>query len=175
MKSINFSTGIWREYAVNGDETNTVRVNIADPNLEKRMNEVDAAAHEWFERLKTDHSPQTLFEADEALRIMLDKVFGTPISAKAFGETNIFTPVGEDGDFLFTAFCKAFGELLAEDAKAYAEAHAPQPAVPRPEITKYLPQGKPIAGLAQPYGGGIPDVSGLTDEQRRTLLKELLK
>lgn len=172
MKSIYFDTGIWREYAVNGDESNTIRVNIADPNLEKRLNETDAAAKEWFERLKTDNSPEIMFEADEALRIMLDNVFNSPISAKAFGNTNIFTPVGEDGEFLFTAFCNAFGKALEEDAKAYAQAHKPQPAAPSPHIRKYLPDGS--VAFAKPLDAQVPDISGFTQEQKQALLRQLL-
>lgn len=176
MRSIDYSTGIWREYAINGDETNTIRVNIADPGILARMDEVVAEAKAWTERLRTDHTPETLAEADEALRVLLDRAFGTPISAKAFGKTSIFTPVNADGTFLLTAFCEAFGAALREDAEAFRAAHT-KPDAPRPEVAQYLvapKDGKPVAAFAHPYGAPLPDVKSLTEEQRRALLAQLL-
>lgn len=172
MKSINFNTGIWREYAINGDENNTIRVNIADPNLFKRMEEVSKQARAIFDRLKADHSPQTLAEADTELRGVLDHVFGVGFSDKVFGMSSIFTPVGDGDTFLIAAFLEAFGAVLGEDADSYRAAHT-KPA-PRPEVAKYLPRETPLATLAQPYSSGIPDVSGLTAEQKKALLAQLL-
>ena len=64
MKSINFQTGVWREYAVNGDETNTVRVNISDINVIGRMQSIIGQAQEMFTNLREQHDPQTLMEQD---------------------------------------------------------------------------------------------------------------
>ena len=174
MKSIHFETGIWREYAVNGDENNVIRVNIADPNLLHRMEEVDARAHELFARLEASHTPEALSEADKTLRDLLDHIFGDGFSGKAFGAASVFTPVGDGDTFLFTAFCEAFGAALQEDAEAYRASHR-QPAAPRPEVSCYLPRETPLAGLSQPYSSGVPDVSGLTAEQKTALLRELMK
>lgn len=162
MKSINFQTGVWREYAVNGDETNTVRVNISDINVIGRMQDIIGQAQEMFANLREQHDPQTLMEHDKALRGLLDGVFGAGFSDRVFGMTNVFTPVGDGDDMLFTAFCKAFTEVLQADAQAYAETRKPEI---RPEVQKYLPEQEPA----------VPDVSALNEEQRRALLAELMK
>lgn len=162
MKSINFQTGVWREYAVNGDETNTVRVNISDINVIGRMQSIIGQAQEMFTNLREQHDPQTLMEHDKALRGLLDEVFGSGFSARVFGVTNVFTPVGDGDDMLFTAFCKAFTEVLQADAQEYAAAAKP---APRPEVQKYLPRQEQA----------VPGVSGMSAEQKQALLAELLK
>ena len=170
MKSIQFNTGIWREYAVNGDENNTVRVNLSDVNLVKRLDEVDAEAKEIFARLKTDHGKDAMLAEDANLRSLLDRIFGGGFSGKVFGETNVLSPT--DDGCLFTSFCEAFGKLLQEDAEALrAERRAQKPEI-SPAVQKYLPEGAAV--LAQPLGVKLPDVSGLTADQKKALLRELL-
>lgn len=39
MQSINFNTG-YKEYAINGDDSKTIRVNISDLNIPARVDEV---------------------------------------------------------------------------------------------------------------------------------------
>lgn len=171
MKSLNFSTGIYREYAINGDESNTIRVNIADTNLFKRFSEVEAEARATFESLKSSHDAAALIEADAKLRGMLDHVFGAGLSDKVFGTANALSPT-EDGGTLFTGFCEAFGRLLAEDSEAFRrERTAEKPAVSQ-RVQKYLPEGS--AALAKPIAPQVPDVSGLTSEQKKALLAQLL-
>lgn len=162
MQSINFQTGVWREYAINGDENNTIRVNISDINTVGRMQDIIGQARDMFALLRTQCDPQTLMEHDKALRGLLDEVFGAGFSDRVFGVTNVFTPVGDGEDMLFTAFCTAFTEVLRADAQAYAETRKPEI---RPEVQKYLPEQEPA----------VPDVSALSEEQRRALLAELMK
>ena len=49
MQSINFATGI-KEYAVNGDESNVIRINVSDMNIAARFREhID-----MFDKIESD-------------------------------------------------------------------------------------------------------------------------
>lgn len=170
MQSINFQTGVWREYAINGDEDNTIRVNLSDLNLPKRMEEIDAEAKALFAQIRDDRSEQMLAVADTKLRAMLDHVFGEGLSERAFGAVNVLSP-NEDGECLFTAFCEAFGKLLREDAETFRKERTVLKPTVTPAVRKYLPPGS--AALAEP-SAAVPDVGSLTPEQKQALLRQLL-
>lgn len=162
MRSINFSTGI-REYAVNGDENNTIRVNLSDLNIMKRAEEAmenAAAMQEKYSGIKTPASEQ-LAEMDAEIRKQFNYAFGTDICTPAFGQMNCLSPVG-DGKPLFQAFFEAFLPLIKEDIAAMK----PQKNELRPEVQKYLEsEGERTDGI---------DIDSLTKEQKNALLEKLL-
>ena len=90
------------------------------------------------------------------------------------GDNSLFSE-NSDGKRLITAFADAFFPVLESRLSKLAankQAKQAKPTV-RPEVVgKYL--STPIAGLTQPYGSGIPDVSGLTSEQKKALALQLL-
>lgn len=51
MKSINFSTGV-KEYAINDDENNKIRININDLNIPNRTKEVQDFFEAMAENIK---------------------------------------------------------------------------------------------------------------------------
>ena len=167
MKSIRFNTGI-REYAVNGNEAEPLRINISDINLMKRVTAAQAELTELREKYSGKLTAEQLIAADTDVRGIIDRAFAADVCRIAFGEANVFSPV-EGGKMLFEAFFEAFLPVLREDMQTLR----PQAAA-RPEITRYLPQEEPAAVLAKPYGDPIPDVSGLTEDQRRELIARLL-
>lgn len=173
MKSINFESGI-KEYAINGDESKTIRINVTDLNLLKRIEDIAPKLTEIQNRYKDmkQPTPQQFFDMDVEIRELFNGVFGSDICTPAFGDTNCVS-VNEQGEFLFVAFFNAFIPLLKEDILAVA----PKREI-RPEVSNYLRESneiakKPIAALANPYDSGI-DTSSLTKEQKMALVAQLL-
>lgn len=160
MKSINFSTGI-REYAVNGDESNTIRVNLSDLNIMKRAEEAMKNASELQEKYGgiKKPTPEQLADMDTEIRRQFNYAFGTDICTPAFGEMNCLSPVGE-GKPLFEAFFDAFLPLIKEDISAMK----PKNNAPRPEVQKYLPDDTKTE----------PDIDNMTKEEKNALLAKLL-
>lgn len=133
-----------------------------------------------FKALK-DKEPDEITDDDIAVlnieentRNCLNAAFGTDICTPAFGDNSLFSK-NSDGKRLVTAFADAFFPVLESRLSKLAankQAKQAKPTV-RPEVVgKYL--STPIAGLTQPYGSGIPDISGLTPEQKKALALQLL-
>lgn len=192
MKSIQFSTGV-REYAINGDETNVIRINIADMNLPARMKAVgrklDELSAEFGDQPVT---PETAAEVDARIRAIMNEAFGTDICTPAFGSTNCMTPVDAEGTLLWQAFFRAFMAQIKEDIAAM---RPQQPAVPAvsPKVQHVSPEAK-LCSLSQTnlqqYVSSAPapavqpvvgmsnanslDISALTAEQKHRLITALL-
>lgn len=152
MKSINFNTGI-KQYAVNGDESNPVSINISDLNLYKRIRDSENAFDPILARLdEEENTPELFAEVDKAVKDKLDYIFGTNLSEKVFGGTNCLSPL-DDGNLLFMAFFEAFVPMVLEDMKKSKQSFE---AGKDDKFSKYLPkeENKPT-----------PDLSKLTPEQ----------
>lgn len=117
MKSINFNTGIKR-YAINGDESNAIAINVNDLNLFKRIqDEAEEKFTKALERLDNETvTPQLLAEVDKEMKEIIDYIFGSDISSKVFGEVNCLSPL-DNGDLMVIAFFEAFAPLVMEDIK----------------------------------------------------------
>ena len=136
MKSINFNTGI-KKYAINGDESNVVSINVSDLNLFKRIKDSETAFDPFFARLDAEENTPELFtEIDKLVKEKLDFIFGTNISEKVFGDTNCLSPL-EDGSLLFMAFFEAFVPMVLEDMK---EAQKNFNEGKNENFSKYLPK-----------------------------------
>lgn len=181
MKSINFDEG-YKEYALNDDESRVIRVRISDPNLlsrvEKTMSQVNDLIKKYKNRPVNGDNMTELTEFDSEVKGLLNETFGTDICTPIFGGASVLTPTA-DGDMLIFSFFNAFLPVLKSDMEAAAmTARLRKPEV-RPEVQKYLdpvtvkPVSKPIAGLASPVSA-LPDVSGLTPEQKQALIAQLL-
>lgn len=158
MKSINFDEG-YREYKLNGDVDRIVRIQITDPNLMGRITAAMDKTNELIEKYKGQPDATQLAEFDADIKAVLNEAFGTDICSAAFGSTSVMTPVA-GGKLLLFAFFDAFIPALEEDLKAL-QAEMQTEKV-RPEVQKYL---EPAA---------LPDVSGLTPEQKRELMAQLI-
>lgn len=170
MKSINFRTG-FKEYAINGNEDNPIRINVTDINLKKRIDAAESKFNEIAARFG-DKAPSIdeAIEADAEIRKILADVFGTDICTAAFGDMNCFSLV--DGEPVVVAFLKAFMPVVKADIEAAVPKNTHEV---RPEVKKYIepvkPAVKPIAGLAQPYN---VDIGTLTKEQKAEIIAQLL-
>lgn len=166
MRAVTFSTGI-REYAVNGNETEPLRINISDIGLMERVKAAQSELTALQEKYEGPLTPERLAEADADVRGIIDRAFAADVCRTVFGEANVFSPVG-DGKLLYEAFFDAFLPVLREDLAALTAKRTA--AAPRPEVAQYLvPQTAPVAGLAAPVGAPLPDVSQLTEAQKQQL------
>lgn len=147
MKSIAFATGM-REYAINGDESNVIRVNLMDMNLPTRMKAVgkqlDALATEFEAQPVT---PETATELDAKIRCIMNEAFGTDICTPAFGSTNCLSPVDADGTTLWQAFFRALMAQIKEDLAAM----------------------RPQQSVVEMHNSNSLDIDALTPEQKRRL------
>lgn len=167
MKSLNFDSGI-REYAVNGDDSRVVRVNITDLNLGKRIEDLSAEFDRMREKYREIGTPnaQQLFALDRDVRAMLNAAFDSDICTPAFGNANCCSPVA-DGKML----CEGFVDALLAQIKADIAEIRPAVAQPHPAVQAYLDDVQPVM---QPVIPGSPVIGQLTPEQKRALLAQLL-
>lgn len=181
MKSINFDEG-YKEYALNDDESRVIRIRLTDPNLlsriEKTMNKVNELIKKYRNRPVNGDNITALTDFDSEVKGLLNETFGTDICTPIFGDASVLAPTS-DGNMLIFSFFNAFMPILKADIEAAAmTAKLKEPEV-RPEVQKYLEPvtvksvSKPIAGLASPVAA-LPDVSGLTLEQKQALIAQLL-
>lgn len=173
MKSIQFSTGV-REYAINGDESNVIRINIADMNLPARMKAVgrklDELSAEFDELLVT---PETAAEIDARIRALMNEAFGTDICTPAFGSTNCMTPVDAEGTTLWQAFFRAFMAQIREDIAAMRPQQPAVPTVSTTNVQQYVRSAP--APVAEMHDATSLDLSALTPEQKHRLITALLR
>lgn len=184
MQSINFSTGI-KEYAVNGDENNVIRINVSDLNISKRYQEASEKIEKLAEKYKnvSKPTPEQLAEADKEVRTQLNYVFDSDVCTPAFGNTNCFSPVA-DGHFLFEAFMEAFLPLIQQDMQATANASKIHIGNKTEKYTEHLEKppvtvnSHPVAAPVNVYANSnsnLPDISKLTAEEKQKLMMELIK
>lgn len=176
MKNISFDEG-YREYKLNNDDDRIIRIRLSDPNLYSRIQTSMDRINELAEKYKGKGSPELIPELNADVRNFINEAFGSDICTPAFGSASPFT-ILPDGSFLFMAFFDAFLPVLEQDMKAVT-ASIRAAAKVRPEVQKYLepvavaPISRPIAGLSKPFSA-LPDVSGLTVEQKRQLIAQLI-
>ena len=176
MKNISFDEG-FREYKLNGDDSRVIRIRLTDPNLYDRIEKSMGKIEELANKYKGQNNPELIPKLNVDVRSFINEAFGSDICTPAFGTASPFT-VLEGNKLLFEAFFDSFLPVLKEDMKAVT-ASIKASAQIRPEVQKYLepvsvaPISKPIAALAKP-AVALPDVSGLTDEQKRQLIAQLI-
>lgn len=176
MKNISFDEG-FREYKMNNDESRMIRIRLSDPNLYDRLEQAMKKIDDLAEKYKGQSNPELIPELNADVRNLMNEAFGSDICTPAFGAASPFTVLA-NGKFLFNEFFDAFLPVLSEDMKSVA-ATIKANAKLRPEVQKYIapvsvsPITKPTTGFAQPFSA-LPDVSGLTPEQKRELIAQLI-
>lgn len=174
MKSINFDEG-YKTYAINGDESRTIKIRLNDFNLIKRvkamMTEIESLKDKYSGKLDAN----TMIEFDSSVREIIDKAFDTDLCANAFGNANICNVVNS-GKLLFESFFEAFMPILKSDLNAAVMNKKVRQLELRPEVQKYIADTEtaPVAGLAEPYKPAFRDFSQLTPDEKRTLIAQLI-
>lgn len=170
MKSINFSGAYYKEYAINGDESRVIKVNVRDAGLMSRLKTAEENLVKAAENVSEMPTVQSLEELDRVARESVDHMFGSGTSDIAFGDINCMS-MNEEGEFICLAFINAIAPVLAEDISAAAQNIKAQPAsFDNEKVNKYLAD-KPFIPLAEP---AVPDVDKLTAQQKEALLRRLL-
>lgn len=161
MKTISFDEG-FEEYAINGDPNRVIRLRIADANLPQRVEAAMKRTDEAFTKFKAQENPEQLPEFDAEVKAIINEAFGSDICTPAFQGANI-TTLDKSGRPIFYGFINSLMDILKEETKRITDSYTENI---RPEVGKYLEtDSKPSA---------IPDVSGLTAEQKRELLAQLI-
>lgn len=126
MQSINFAKG-YKTYAINDDENNIVKINVADPNLKNRiigiMQEIENYKSKYGDAAVTD---EVLTELDDFTKAKLDEAFGKGFSQAVFGELSCFAITEDEGKFVYETFMEAFLPIVTADieqAAAASKAH----------------------------------------------------
>lgn len=164
MQSINFDDG-YKSYMINGDESKVIRINVTDLNTSKRFDEAVKAIEELMSEIReNDITEERFIEADRVIREQLDHVFGEGMCETVFGRTNLLSAT-ESGSLLIEGFLDALLPIVKADmeqaaAKSRAHVEAKMAAYIEPVISS---------------DSELPDVSSLTDEQKKALLAELTK
>lgn len=100
MQSIDFNSGNYKEYAINGDENRVIRINVSDVGIITRiqdaMSKADNIAEEVSEREKNEDRTQLLKEYDQRAREMVNDIFGSNVCTAALGGINVFS-MGSNG------------------------------------------------------------------------------
>ncbi len=135
MRSINFDGG-YKTYAINGDENCTIKIQVTDFNLPKRINDALTEIEGVVEKAKGNRSDEDMASFDTEIRATINKVFGSDICTPAFGIANVCS-IASNGEPIFYNFFNALLPIVKEDIETAAKA-----AEVRPEVQKYLEEGK---------------------------------
>lgn len=115
MQSINFDTG-YKIYTINGDENNVIRVNLADPNLRKRMETALSDIDAFKNSINSDTTlPEVYEKFDDLVKSKIDFAFGEGTSKAVFGDLNCLTPVNDKGECVFETFFAAILPVIRSD------------------------------------------------------------
>ena len=162
MKSIHFNTGV-KTYALNGDETNTIKINVTDVNIASRLQKCQKQIDEISAELQSieNPTPEQLAGYDEKLKKLIDYSFGSDVSSHAFGDVSCLSPL-DDGTLLIFAFLDAFVPVVLEDIKRAGSGFKSQN---RTKIEKYTagldePKEEPKANKSDSF-----DLSKLNEKQ----------
>ena len=118
VESINFNQNL-KTYAINGDESNVVKINTADYVIFDRADKAKAILAELSNRANnatTDNAFTELSEIDKEVKEQLNYVFGTDVSTPAFGTANCLSPV--NGEPMFLGFFNALLQIISHDIES---------------------------------------------------------
>lgn len=121
MKSLNFKSAL-KTFAVNGDESNVIKVNTADVGIFERAAKAKsflADVKNRAEEVKNGdgkNAIEVISELDKQVREQLNYIFGTDVSTPAFGTMNCLTFV--DGVPVFVGFLNTLLDEIAADVAA---------------------------------------------------------
>ena len=166
MQSIDFNSGNYKEYAINGDENRVIRINVSDVGIITRiqdaMSKADHIAGEVSEREKNEDKTQLLREYDQRARNMVNDIFGSDVCTVALGGVNVFS-MGSNGKPVLFNFLEALLAVVVQEIKSTQRAAQIKL---EEKVEKYT---APV--ISQP----AVNVAELSDEDKKALLRELLK
>ena len=170
MQSINFEIGNYKEYAINGDENNTIKIDMSDIGLIDRMKNAIKEIADYQKELSKVENPDEsiLTNADKKAREIINKALDSNVCSKAFGNKNCLS-IAVNGKMLIENFVEALIPIIEKDFANECRIKEKTDKYIQPVIEQPAP---PIAGMnPQPS----VDISNLTQEQKDTMLSEMLR
>lgn len=171
MQSINFNTG-YKKYAINEDENNVIRVNLADLNLPTRLKKIHREISEIADRYGDvkELTPEQFTEIDTEIKDKVNRAFGSDVCTPAFGAVNCLSII-EDGKPIIQLFLEAFMPIIDEDVKKYKQS-INNVKLDESKMKKYL---EPVVPLANPNVTERVDLDKISQEEKNRLLAEMFK
>lgn len=173
MTNIQFSTGTYKEYQLNGKET--ISVCVSDPNIVDRVKGIDKRIDELRNKYGDDITQDNIGALDKEIRAMIDEAIDCPGACdKAFGNTHCLSISG--GQPIVINFINALFAQLKKDivATSNAEKIKLDEQAKTERIQSYITQSKPQ--IAQPSSAvQAINVAALSQEERERLLNELMR
>lgn len=166
MQSINFEVGNYKEYAINGDENNTIKIDVSDIGLIKRLRKAMEEIDEYQKQFegKEEADENLVSELDEKAREIINKAFDSDVCTKAFGNKNCMS-AASNGLPNIVNFLNAFIPVIQNDFKSEIEK---EQKTLEEKTAKYI---EPVVNNSAPE----IDVSALSQEQKKALIEELSK
>lgn len=117
MENLTFNKG-YKEYSVNGDENNVIRIYASNLNLIPKLEQLKEKIALKMSVLKnvSDDFDEFLKEiniVERQVRAELDEAFGSPVSEAAFGNVNCLSLAG--GKLIVLNFLEAIVSQIKED------------------------------------------------------------
>ena len=165
MQSINFEVGNYKEYPINEDKNNTIRINLSDINFYYRFKDAYREIEKYFDEIaKIENPDDEIFrEIDKKVRELINSVFGCDVCTQAFGNINCMADTST-GLPVIINFLNAFAETVIPDFKSALEK---EQKTLEEKTAKYI---EPVVNSAPKI-----DVSILSEEQKKALIEELSK
>ena len=174
MTNIEFSVGTYKEYQLNGK--NTIKVNISDPNIIKRLKDCADKITEIEAGFGKTPTAEALFDADNSIRKIIDEAIDCPGACDAaFGGINCMA-VASNGQPVYYNFLEALLPQLKADIQANAQSE-PEPEPVKAETLDQSPLNNERTRkyLEQPtITASSINVNAMSMDEREKLLKELL-
>lgn len=172
MINIQFSTGTYKEYQLNGKET--IRINVSDPNIIDRVKGIEAKI-DAIQSKYGDVSETNFGAYDKEIRAVIDEALDCPGACdKAFGSTNCMSI--SNGNLIVINFVNALFEQLQKDivSTSTAEKIKLDEQAKNERIQSYITQSKPQLAQSSSAVQAI-NVAALSQEERERLLNELMR
>lgn len=166
MQSINFDTG-YKTYAVNGDENNVIRINVADLSIKSRIKEMYARIGALESEYRDTDKPtdEQYAEVDKKIKAEINYAIGTDVCTPAFGLLNCLTILPDSGKSVAQSFLEALTPIIQKDVDEYVNKIKK---LDKRKVKKYLePTAKSSIEKV--------DIDKLPQEERDKILSEMFK
>ncbi len=166
MQSINFDKG-YKTYAVNGDENNVIKINVADLSIKSRMKEMYAKITALESEYRNTDKPtaEQFAEVDKKVKSEINYAIGTDVCTPAFGLLNCMTILPDSGKSVAQSFLEALTPIIQKDIDEYVEK------------IEELKESKMKKYLESTAKSGIEkvDIDKLSQEEKDRILSEMFK
>lgn len=172
-KNISFDVLDYKEYVLNGDENNVLRIATSDYGIIERLYKAQEDITAMYDKISKLKNPDVhiLAEMDSEARRIVNAVFDDDVCTKAFGGKNCLSEAS-NGKAMLLNFLEAVVPEIMEDFKGGMKSLQKNTAKYTAAVE--APPVKVPYNVIQPVPA-VPDLSGLTQEQKLAVLAQLMK